>query len=460
MRSLYRQYTLATLFIIGISILAGFLIVSIVYNLQIKEKNDEKNVGVAIEITSVLEKMHGGGFNNYLESITKLGYQAYVINENEEEYSYGEPFQDTELPEEIRLEVLNGNIYHGMRDYQGKFFIFNHYANSVRNTVGIPFEHEGIVYGLFIRPNNQLLFSDMHLLLLGFLLALAVIILTSMLLLAKQLVKPIKQLNDATKHVMVENYRVELDITRNDELGQLARNFSNMVKQLELNDEARKAFISNVSHDFQSPLLNIQGYADLLKSTDLSKEERENYIQVIDQEAKRLSNLTKQLLLLTSLDQSARPVRKSDFRLDEQLKKVIYKYRWRIEEQNMDLSYEMDPVMYYGDIDLLENVWDNVLTNAIKYNVAEGEISIKVIDGSDYVRISFQDSGIGMKEEEIDQIFERFYRIDSSRTKEGSGLGLAIVKEIVELHKGKIEVTSNINEGTLFVILLPKQIAF
>lgn len=126
----------------------------------------------------------------------------------------------------------------------------------------------------------------------------------------------------------------------------------------------------------------------------------------------------------------------------------------------MDLSYEMEPVMYYGDIDLLENVWDNVLTNAIKYNVAEGEISIKVIDGSDYVRISFQDSGIGMKEEEIDQIFERFYRIDSSRTKEGSGLGLAIVKEIVELHKGKIEVTSNINEGTLFVILLPKQIAY
>ncbi|QGM31528.1 HAMP domain-containing protein [Bacillus sp. N3536] len=456
MRSLYRQYTLATLFIIAISILAGLLIVSIIYNLQIKEKNDEKNVEVAIEITSVLEVMHGGGFDKYLESITKLGYQAYVINEKEEEYSFGEPFLDKELSNEVRSQVLDGNIYHGMRDYQGQFFIFNHYANSVSNTVGIPFEHEGVVYGLFIRPNNQLLFSDMHLLLLGFLLALAVIILTSMLVLAQQLVKPIKKLNDATKHVMEENYRVDLDITRKDELGQLARNFSKMVKQLELNDESRKAFISNVSHDFQSPLLNIQGYADLLKSTDLNIEERESYLQVIEQETKRLSNLTKQLLLLTSLDQSARPVRKSNFRLDEQLKEVIYKYRWRLEEQNIDLSYEMEPVMFYGDADLLENVWDNVLTNAIKYNIANGEISIRVTEDNEYVNIFFQDSGIGMEVEEINQIFERFYRIDSSRTKDGSGLGLAIVKEIVDLHSGKVEVTSNGKEGTLFVISLPR----
>ncbi|MEK4244144.1 HAMP domain-containing sensor histidine kinase [Psychrobacillus sp. FSL K6-2684] len=456
MKSLYRQYTLATLFIITISILAGLLIVSLVYNIQIKEKNDEKNVEVAVEITTVLEKMHGRGFDKYLESITKLGYQAYVINEKGEEYSFGEPFSDKELSDETRFQVLNGNIYHGMRDYQGKLFIFNHYANSVSNTVGIPYEHEGMVYGLFIRPNNQLLFSDMHLLLLGFLLALAVIILVSMLVLAQQLVKPIKQLNDATKHVMEENYRVDLDITRKDELGQLARNFSNMVKQLELNDESRKAFISNVSHDFQSPLLNIQGYADLLKSTDLNMEERESYLQVIEQETKRLSNLTKQLLLLTSLDQSARPVRKSNFRLDEQLKEVIYKYRWRLEEQNIDLSYEMEPVMFYGDADLLENVWDNVLTNAIKYNIANGEISIRVTEDNEYVNISFQDSGIGMEVEEINQIFERFYRIDSSRTKDGSGLGLAIVKEIVDLHSGKVEVTSNGKEGTLFVISLPR----
>ena len=455
MRTLSRQYVFATLFIIVISVTVGLFVVSLVYNLSIKEKNDNHYVAVATQVTEILEQTHGSGFELYLESIANLGYQVYVIGDNGSTFSFGEPFHTIDVSQTIRELVFAGEVYHGMRDYHGKFLIFNHYANDIENTIGVPFEHNEERYALFIRPNNQMLFSDMHSLIAGFLVAMSIIVLLSMLWLARQLVKPISQLSKATKHIMEENYQVEIDVERNDELGQLAENFKEMVHRLQKNDEARKTFISNVSHDFQSPLLNIQGYADLLGNVNLSKEEQQSYLQVIDQEAKRLSNLTKQLLLLTSLDHAARPLKNQQLELDKQLKTVIHKYRWRMEEQQIELSYELEPIRLYGDADLLEQVWENLLTNAIKYNRYAGEIKVIAIIVEDQITIQFIDSGIGIAEGDMEHIFERFYRVDTSRSQDGTGLGLSIVKEIVELHQGKIEVISEQELGTTITITIP-----
>ncbi|URN93524.1 MAG: HAMP domain-containing histidine kinase [Candidatus Pristimantibacillus lignocellulolyticus] len=459
MRTLYRQFTVATLFIVVISVTVGLFIVSLVYNILIKEKNDAHYVAIATQVTEILEQTHGSGFEVYLQSVAKLGYQVHVSGENGNTFSFGEPFHSIDVSQTIRELIYSGEVYHGMRDYHGKFLIFNHYANEIENTIGVPFEHNGERYALFIRPNNQVLFSDMHSLIAGFLVAMAIIVLLSMLWLARQLVKPIRKLSHATKHIMEENYQVEIDIVRSDELGQLAENFKQMVHRLKKNDEARKTFVSNVSHDFQSPLLNIQGYADLLGNNGLTTEEQQSYLQVIDQEAKRLSNLTKQLLLLTSLDHAARPLKNQLYELDQQLKKIIHKYRWRMEEQQVELSYEIEPISFYGDADLLEQVWDNVLTNAIKYNRNAGEINIIAKAEHDEIIIQFMDSGIGIAKEEIEHIFERFYRVDNSRSKDGTGLGLSIVKEIVELHQGKIEVISELDSGTTITIILPIDVA-
>jgi len=459
MRTLYRQFTVATLFIVVISVTVGLFIVSLVYNLLIKEKNDAHYVAIATQVTEILEHTHGSGIEIYLQSVANLGYQVYVSGENGNTFSFGERFNSKDISQSIRELIYTGEVYHGMRDYHGKFLIFNHYANEIENTIGVPFEHNGERYALFIRPNNQMLFSDMHSLIAGFLVAMSIIVLLSMLWLARQLVNPIRKLSNATKHVMEENYKVEIDIVRSDELGQLAENFKQMVLRLEKNDEARKRFVSNVSHDFQSPLLNIQGYADLLKNEDLTREEQQTYLHVIDQEAKRLSNLTRQLLLLTSLDHAARPLKNQQVELDKQLKTVIHKYRWRMEEQQIELSYELEPISLYGDVDLLEQVWENILTNAIKYNQNAGEINIIAKTEHDEIIIQFMDSGIGIAKNEIEHIFERFYRVDTSRSKDGTGLGLSIVKEIIELHHGKIEVFSELDSGTTITIILPIDVA-
>lgn len=144
------------------------------------------------------------------------------------------------------------------------------------------------------------------------------------------------------------------------------------------------------------------------------------------------------------------------YRLDEQLKETVRKYRWQLEDANVQLSYQLEPVTYDGDAGLLQNVWDNLLTNAIKYNVEGGEIHIHIQESSTSVEVLIEDSGIGMTAEQLQKVFDRFYRVDASRTKQGTGLGLAIVKQIAELHGGTVHMDSVINSGTKVRVHLPK----
>lgn len=457
MNTLYRKFILATLVILSISITIGFILANLVYMTSTKQKIDQQNVKITEEIASKLEKMHSQStsYKPFLESIGKLGYQIYILNESGEEAYFGQPFKKKELPQEARKVLKDKEIYHGMNQFSHQFLMMGHFSNDVKNTVGVPFTMNGEQYGLFLRPNNKLLFSDIHMILAWFFLAIAVVSICGVIWFAKHLIQPITKLTEATKEITRENFTYTLKIERNDEIGQLVDSFNTMQKQLQHNDEARKSFINNVSHDFQSPLMNIQGYAELLKSRGITELEQSEYLQIIDEEAKRLSNLTKQLLLLTSLDQNAYPMKLSDVPLNEQIKQTIRRYQWRLEEKEIEVSYKLPPIQMKADAELMSNVWDNLLTNAIKYNAHGGTIWIGLTKTEESLSIIFKDTGIGMTEEAISQIFDRFYRVDSSRKKDGTGLGLSIVKQIIDLHGGEIKVDSIVGEGTTFTILLP-----
>ena len=231
-----------------------------------------------------------------------------------------------------------------------------------------------------------------------------------------------------------------------------------MTERLKENDRIGKEFISDVSHDFQSPLLNIKGYANLLMDDRLSEGEGKNYLKVIQAETDRLSSLAKQLILLTSLDQLTSPLTLKRFRLDEQLKETIRRFRWALEEKEMSLSMELDEVEIKGDPAFLEKVWENLLSNALKYTEAGGGIEIHLVEQEDGVAVTFCDTGIGMSDEQIGRIFDRFYRVDDSRRKEigGTGLGLSIVQRVIQLHGGTIDVKRNPDKGMTFSVSLPK----
>ncbi|WKA59233.1 HAMP domain-containing sensor histidine kinase [Planococcus shenhongbingii] len=457
MKTLYRQFIVATLFILALSILIGFTLANVFYLSVTKEDTIEQNIGIAEEVTATLNMVphSDNNFDHYLEAVANLGYQIAVVDSNGRKKFYGKAFEDTTLPEKAQRAISDGERYTGLDDFSNQIFMIAHFTNKLHNTVGVPFTYDDERYGLFIRPDTKLLATDIHSVLIGFVGAIGVVSILGMVWMARQLTRPIVQLTEATQYIARENYSYPLEIKRNDEIGQLSESFNLMQIQLQHNDLARKSFISNVSHDFQSPLMNIQGYADLLKSPDLPDSDRLAYTSIIDQEAKRLSSLTRQLLLLTSLDQGAYPMKTAEFRLDESLKSVVRKYRWRLEEEDIDISYKLSPAVFRGDPELLENVWDNLLTNAIKYNKPGGSIEIGLSASGGGVAVMFKDSGIGIAEDAIPQLFDRFYRVDAARKTDGTGLGLSIVQQIVSLHQGEIRVDSQVGTGSEFTITFP-----
>ncbi|MER2112854.1 MAG: HAMP domain-containing sensor histidine kinase [Solibacillus isronensis] len=454
MKTLYRQYIVVTLAVIIISITMSMLLIGQIYKSQIRPDTDAKIYGVAEEVQQILKSMPKESADAYFESIAKLGYQIGVIYPDGNLTSYGSKFKKTKITPEMLSIVGTDKVYHGIRDYKGSSYFMNHFANDIQNTIGVSFQLNDESYAFFIRQENATLFSEMHLLIVSFIIITAVVILLTMILLARQLVRPLKQLQQATNQIALENYDIQLTIDRNDELGQLATQFQKMANRLAENDQIKKDFINNVSHDFQSPLLNIQGYANVLKDADNTEEERVQYLEIIEQETKRLSALTKQLLLLSSLDQKNLPVQKKTYSLDKQLKERLFSKRWKLDDKQMELVYELEQVEVFADEQLMEQVWDNLLSNAIRYSEDKGKIIVTCSKKDNQIFVTIKDNGIGIPEEALEKVKERFYRVDPSRSSQSSGLGLAIVTEIVNRHAGQFIIESELGKGTKVTVVL------
>jgi signal transduction histidine kinase len=459
MKTLYRQYILATLLILSISIMIGFLLTNVVYMMFTRDIVIDKNLKVAEQLVQTMDQYHASydSIQSFLKATGDMGYQIFLISATGEAYYYGQPFARNRMPEPIIEQVMQGSPYHGRGELWARFWMMGHLANDIRNTVGLPVQIAGEKHALFVKADNKLMLSELHMMLAGFIAAIVSVSLLGVIILTRRIIQPISELSEATKAIINGDYSYSLDIRRKDELGQLAEHFMLMQQQLHHNDAARKSFISNVSHDFQSPLMNIQGYAELLLSPDIKEDERLQYAGIVRDEARRLSNLTKQLLLITSLDQTGYPIKKDYYRLDLQIKDLLKKYQWSLQESDVTITYKLEEAVVYSDRELLANVWDNLITNAIKYNRPGGQIFVSCRAEGDKFVLTFADTGIGLTEEEAERIFERFYRVDTTRKKGGSGLGLSIVQDVLTLLNGTISLESKPGEGTIFTVVLPKE---
>jgi signal transduction histidine kinase len=273
------------------------------------------------------------------------------------------------------------------------------------------------------------------------------------------IVKPIRILTRATKIVAQGKYNLSLNVDREDEIGQLARHFTHMAQSLQRLDEMRQEFVSNVSHEIQSPLASIQGFSKTLQSEEIPPAQQKHYLSIIEKESHRLSLLSKQLLTLASLDKEAGALEKTTFDLADQIKQVVFMMEWQWRKKDLAIEMELPETFIQADPKLLHQVWINLLTNSIKFTERGGTITIK-IDKSrkKEIAVMVQDTGIGIPEQDLLRIFDRFYKVDKARERNdhGSGLGLAIVYKIIEAHQGSIEVASQENKGTTFTIRLPQ----
>jgi two-component system, OmpR family, phosphate regulon sensor histidine kinase PhoR len=269
---------------------------------------------------------------------------------------------------------------------------------------------------------------------------------------------------DAMKNMAQGNFNIDLSFykkeigNRNHPFHEIVENIAHMATELGEMEQMRQEFISNVSHEIQSPLTSISGFAHTLKNVNLSHEERRQYLEIIEVESMRLSKLSDNLLKLTSLESGHSPFEPKSYRLDEQLRRVILSIepQWRNKDLEMDVT--LDRMTVIADEDLMNQVWINLIHNSIKFTPHNGKIIVKLIKkDTDKIEVIIKDTGIGMTKEVQMHVFERFYKADPSRSRSsgGSGLGLAIVKKIVEMHKGNILINSSPNEGTEINVILP-----
>ena len=265
--------------------------------------------------------------------------------------------------------------------------------------------------------------------------------------------RPIREISDASKEVAIGNFNASVKVRGNDEIAVLSRNFNLMVKELSANEYLHKDFVSNVSHEFKTPITSLKGYAKLLKKDDLTKEQRQEYADIIISESERLSNLSSNLLKLSKLENEVIKHRKDKFSLAEQIRDVILLLQDGWENKNLELDLDLNEVEFTGDKELLYEVWINLISNSIKYSNDNGTLRITV-KKRDKIIVEIIDDGIGMTIEEQDKIFLRFYKADKSRNTSGTGLGLSIAKKIVELHLGTISVESEVGKGSKFVVII------
>ncbi|MGE6515669.1 sensor histidine kinase [Lysinibacillus sphaericus] len=265
---------------------------------------------------------------------------------------------------------------------------------------------------------------------------------------------------DAIGRIAKGDFSVQLDIKSdedNDHFGQLISGINNMAVELGEIERMRQEFISNVSHEIQSPLTSINGFAKALKNMNLSEDKRHHYLEIIEMESHRLSKISDNLLKLTSLESQHPPFEPKLYRLDKQLRNVVLSLEPSWLGKNITMAIQLKNVSIMADEDLMNQVWMNLLTNSIKFTPNDGQINISMTSQNNTVTVMIADNGIGLTEEQQKHIFERFYKADQSRvaTNGGSGLGLSIVKKILDMHHGNITVQSKLAEHTTFTITLP-----
>ncbi len=280
----------------------------------------------------------------------------------------------------------------------------------------------------------------------------------------RRAMRPVRVLINATEQIAAGNFGVRISLFGPEELQQLGASFNSMAKELGSIETLRSDFVSNVSHEFKTPVASIMGFARLLKRDAqgagdtpavLTAEERKEYLDIIIRESERLRQLSGNVLLLSKLETQEPPGEKIEYDLDEQIRRAILLLEREWSRKNLTVVAEIEPVKYTGNEELLMQVWTNLLGNAVKFTPPGGEIRVSVRQEDSWVAAEFSDTGIGMDEAVMARIFDKFYQGDESHGTEGNGLGLSLVKRIVELGGGSVSVTSVERAGTTFIVKLP-----
>ena len=268
------------------------------------------------------------------------------------------------------------------------------------------------------------------------------------------LYRRMEKLINGLDEVAKGNLDVELSLKYSGEYKAIYENFNRMVKELKNADEQQKQFMKDFYHEFKTPINSVKGMAEYLAVNELPKKEEKEYLNIMAKEAGRLSQLSQNTLLLSKLENMELIQKKEKYRLDSQIRNCAILQLPAFETKYISLEVNLPEIWYFGNEELLDEVWTNLLDNARKYSSEHTTVFINGRKTEEGIWIEVKDEGQGMDDDIVSHIFERYYQGDDSHETSGFGLGLSIVKRIVELSGGSIRVESRAGKGTSFFVYL------
>lgn len=271
--------------------------------------------------------------------------------------------------------------------------------------------------------------------------------------------KPVRNLIDGMDTLAAGDYKIRMNagsiMRRYSAFRDVSDSFNKMAEELESTEMLRSDFINNFSHEFKTPIVSIAGFAKLLKRGNLTQEQQQEYLSIIEEESMRLSYMATNVLSLTKVENQTILTDVTQFNLSEQIRSCILMLERKWDSKNLDLQLEFDEHHISANEELLKQVWINLLDNAIKFTPEGHTVQVKVSESEDSVTVSVMNTGSEIPPEDQKKIFHKFYQADQSHATQGNGVGLAVVKRIVDLHGGEVSVFSE-KEVTVFSVQLPK----
>lgn len=398
---------------------------------------------------------------------------GYIIYTEEDPPELGIPRQirdvlvfegpgNVRLPDERQYKKVmqNKDIVKERGDFYGLFKSTNMPWLTIEKPLIIQGEVEGAVYFHTPLPKIQEARSTV---LKFFMSSVAISVILSIFLVyifSKRITSPLKQISNAAKVIAGGEFSKLLDIHSQDEIGELAKSFNMMVAALQNLEESRRGFIANVSHELRTPMTSIRGFIEGIMDGTIPAEKHNYYLSVVKDETNRLNRLVNDLLDLAKMEAGEMPMTIKNFNINELLRRCVINLESLIVKKDLNIKadFEEENMYVFADKDAIERVIINLLHNAIKFTPQSGVIRITTARQKDKILISVADNGVGIEPDEIDLIWDRFYKSDKSRSrdKSGTGLGLAIIRNIINEHKQQIWVESELGKGTKFTFTLER----
>ena len=388
-----------------------------------------------------------------IEAIRKgIAIEIYDKNDNK----VWSVFEDEKVLSDKTLNDISKNMKSIEKQWDNYFEELKVDINDDERNILVGYAYIGHYASTYYMENDVEFFNAINriIIIIGVISISSIIIIS--IIISKSIAKPISKVSKMTKYIGEGNYKNKLNYKSNImEIDDLINSINKLSNELNDQENLRKQLTGDIAHELRTPLTSIKGHLDaIIVGIWEPTNERLNSI---NEEVKRITNLVDELRKLAKFDSGKDNLNKEIVNLKNYIKSIAYNYEGKALEKNIVIKYQLENIEALIDKEKFAQVIINILSNAIKYNNGNNEIYIKVFKKNNSINISIKDSGIGIPKSEYKNIFERFYRLDKSRgaNEKGAGVGLTIAKSIVNAHGGEIEVYSEINKGSEFIISLP-----